>query len=64
MKCPECGGTRLAVTVITWADYVNGEAYAFDEEDLPYVEPCTGPNAEAICRSCEYIWKLDDVRKE
>ena len=49
--CPYCGHDRVAVRVVTWADFKDGRPYRFDPEDIDYAEPIAGE--AAICRSCE-----------
>lgn len=49
-RCPHCGSDRLAVRVLSWANYRRGRPCGFDREDIGYVEPIAG--AEAVCRCC------------
>jgi hypothetical protein len=48
--CPHCRSDRLAIQVITWANYQGGQPLCFDPEDIDYVEPVLGGNA--VCRCC------------
>jgi len=41
-----------------WADFKDGEPYAFDPEDIDYVEPIAG--GDAICRSCGSAFATED----
>jgi hypothetical protein len=47
MKCPECGETHIAVEVKTWCDYMDGEPFEFDDEDVERLRGSHPPRARA-----------------
>jgi hypothetical protein len=56
--CPHCGHDRIAVRVMTWADFKAGKPYKFDPEDIDSVRPIAG--CTAICRSCELSFTISE----
>jgi hypothetical protein len=56
-ECPNCGYTRIAVQVTSWADFHHGEPDCFDDEDIDYVDPIAG--GEAFCRRCNHNWRIE-----
>jgi hypothetical protein len=57
-RCPNCGHSRIAVRVLAWADFKDGEPHAFDPGDIDYVEPIAGENA--ICRTCRLVFRIGE----
>jgi hypothetical protein len=49
-QCRRCGSTHLAVQVIAWADYRNGEFQCLDITE--YSEP--KPRGYAMCHDCNH----------
>jgi hypothetical protein len=58
-KCPKCGCERIAVQVITWANYENGAPVDFDDDEIDNVEAAPADNAVAVCHECQHQWHFN-----
>jgi hypothetical protein len=56
--CPICRHSQIAVRVLAWADFKEGVPFAFDPEDIDYVDPIADENA--ICRSCGSTFLINE----